>query len=107
MGMEKDFDSIVSQIKAELSSVGRLDPGPKPRQGITVIISPNLTPGWIGISDDQGRQAFAPAGEILRMVQAYVRRVVEEGKPLSERSGSLWELMRDFPCDSGGAKSEE
>ena len=102
MGAEMDFDGILSQIKAKLASVGRLEPGAKPRRGVNIIVCDELPPGWVGISDDEGRQAFGPAAEILLMVQSYVRRVVAEGMPASSRSGSLWELMRDFPWNPGG-----
>jgi hypothetical protein len=101
MSAQADFDSMVARIKAELNSVGRLNPGPIPRQGVTVITSPDLTPGWIGISDDEGRRAFGPASEILSMIRSYVRRVKEEGVPLFLRQDSFWLLMRDFPCEQG------
>ena len=106
MDAEKDFDRILFQIKAELSSVGRLDPGPKPRRGINVIVSAELPAGWLGISDNERGQAFGPAKEMLQMVQSYVRRVVAEGMPASSPSGFSWELTRDFPWNSGQSQEE-
>ena len=80
MTANSDFADVVAQIKAELSSVGRLVQGSTPGQGIAVIISPDLQAGWVGISNTDGSKAFGPAAEMLSLVQSYVRRVREDEK---------------------------
>jgi hypothetical protein len=100
MATENEFDRLVAQIKAELISVGRLNPGHAPGQGVTLIMSPELPAGWIGVGDDQGRQAFGPAGDILTIIKSYVQGVLTETGSHSFLPESFWPLMLKNRHDS-------